>query len=516
MEWLSSICGLTTNLGTPLDDRMTAAILNELKEFAKGTSASPSPQLQRQTLLMLRDTFSVRMAKVKSMMGDREAVGSARIDETGCNHQLLELTKLHTACVQLLQPVRRVPAEVLIEIFCFAIPGPGHPNLDTNQAPLNLSQVCTMWRRIALGVPQLWRYISIGVNGIRHPFKSERHLSTLIHKWVMRAGDMPLSFRLRATEVRDWEQSEFAYAVNNVLTFYAERFVSLDLNAPWILPRTFERFPAGHFQRLETLIFHFYEGLHNDGTIIAFQSIPLLRRVALQASYHDSIKIQFPYRQLTHLTLLNYLTYREWDTIMSSCDSLLCSIARLRRYRGDLYPRKYTLPFLQSLALLFNGPVNPAVLCNLEAPQLRSLRLGTTLPNEPDQWMNTPEGFTRILSSLTHLTLSNSWPLSGWQLRALLFFTPQLLRLDLGVRMPRKSLFGALHLTTESSPTPCFRYSRSWCCILTPTTEATESPPRNTWTRCCRRGYASIPSSVSPSIGTKFNPGQFQIILGST
>ncbi|PBL00203.1 hypothetical protein ARMGADRAFT_896163, partial [Armillaria gallica] len=58
----------------------------------------------------------------------------------------------------LLNPVRRLPADVLIDIFAACLPERTNytDSLDAKSAPWVLSQVCAFWRQTALASTELW------------------------------------------------------------------------------------------------------------------------------------------------------------------------------------------------------------------------------------------------------------------------------------------------------------------------------------------------------------------------
>ncbi|KAK0457480.1 uncharacterized protein EV420DRAFT_1688701 [Desarmillaria tabescens] len=72
---------------------------------------------------------------------------------------------------ELLNPIRRLPEDVLLKIFTACIPtrieemiyaSPGEfDSLDVKNAPWVLSQVCASWRRTTLANPRLWSSISL-------------------------------------------------------------------------------------------------------------------------------------------------------------------------------------------------------------------------------------------------------------------------------------------------------------------------------------------------------------------
>ncbi|KAF8195204.1 hypothetical protein K438DRAFT_1719405, partial [Mycena galopus ATCC 62051] len=66
---------------------------------------------------------------------------------------LHEAIDAHQALVSLL---RRLPEDVIREIFIACLPSSGNPVMNSQEAPLLLTHVCSGWRRIALTTPSLW------------------------------------------------------------------------------------------------------------------------------------------------------------------------------------------------------------------------------------------------------------------------------------------------------------------------------------------------------------------------
>ncbi|KAJ7581575.1 hypothetical protein C8J56DRAFT_1100882, partial [Mycena floridula] len=63
----------------------------------------------------------------------------------------------------LFSPIRRVPLDVLLQIFVKCLPESGKPLMEAAQAPLLLTHVCKAWREIAVGDPELWKSLHIAV-----------------------------------------------------------------------------------------------------------------------------------------------------------------------------------------------------------------------------------------------------------------------------------------------------------------------------------------------------------------
>ncbi|KIK60968.1 hypothetical protein GYMLUDRAFT_139428, partial [Collybiopsis luxurians FD-317 M1] len=57
----------------------------------------------------------------------------------------------------LMSPIRRMPVEILAEIFVHCLPtDPVYAVRDVYQAPLLLITICREWRQVALDNPRLW------------------------------------------------------------------------------------------------------------------------------------------------------------------------------------------------------------------------------------------------------------------------------------------------------------------------------------------------------------------------
>ncbi|KAJ7123246.1 hypothetical protein C8R43DRAFT_43319 [Mycena crocata] len=107
---------------------------------------------------------------------------------------LAEVTHQYRGAISV---VRRVPAELVCEIFAFTMQDVLHtdvnsipPSYEPTQSPWSLASICASWRRAALGYPMLWRFISLSPRWIenRHTHPSCSELKTQL----IRSGDAPL------------------------------------------------------------------------------------------------------------------------------------------------------------------------------------------------------------------------------------------------------------------------------------------------------------------------------------
>ncbi|KIM36437.1 hypothetical protein M413DRAFT_78173, partial [Hebeloma cylindrosporum] len=61
----------------------------------------------------------------------------------------------------LISPARRVPPDVLQEIFIHTLPTTHNALIDPDECPMSLTSICSAWRSVALSTPYLWSTIHI-------------------------------------------------------------------------------------------------------------------------------------------------------------------------------------------------------------------------------------------------------------------------------------------------------------------------------------------------------------------
>lgn len=62
---------------------------------------------------------------------------------------------------KVLSPVRRIPPELVADIFIQSCPETSILPPSADNANLRLSQICSGWRKVALGTPRLWPNVTI-------------------------------------------------------------------------------------------------------------------------------------------------------------------------------------------------------------------------------------------------------------------------------------------------------------------------------------------------------------------
>ena len=100
-------------------------------------------------------------------------------------------------CRALVSTFRRLPDDILSEIFIQCLPQGVYATLSPHDAPILLTHVCNRWRNVAHSTPHLWSSLHIPV----HPDSRFNALSEEamvardehVNRWLLRAGSLPLS-----------------------------------------------------------------------------------------------------------------------------------------------------------------------------------------------------------------------------------------------------------------------------------------------------------------------------------
>ncbi|KAJ7646046.1 hypothetical protein DFH06DRAFT_1210976 [Mycena polygramma] len=159
-------------------------------------------------------------------------------------------------CRSVFSPIRRLPTELLAEIFGMCRP-PGEdimsgitPDKELDRVAkkylLQFSQVCSHWHGVIMGTPMLWSTITLDV--AVWSSTSPKILLDLLTASLDRGGDYPLTMQV-AVDFGDPNE----YYVLNLLSRHSHRWKCVHL---WIDTRSFPSLAGirGHLPLLDTLV----------------------------------------------------------------------------------------------------------------------------------------------------------------------------------------------------------------------------------------------------------------------
>ncbi|KAJ6593215.1 hypothetical protein B0H19DRAFT_1365347 [Mycena capillaripes] len=166
-------------------------------------------------------------------------------------------------CQYTLSPVRRLPSEILTEIFAFFLPGwttsrntpfisslnPVEEELGriANVELMRISQVCPRWHQIIMGTPSLWSVVGLSL-GLWHG-PNQARMMPVLESSLARGGDFPLDLRAQARPL----YSTHALALLPVLAQSSRRWRKVSFTVDYAAHMTAMSMVKDNLPLLETL-----------------------------------------------------------------------------------------------------------------------------------------------------------------------------------------------------------------------------------------------------------------------
>jgi hypothetical protein len=237
----------------------------------------------------------------------------ARIDE-----RIRELSAQRDKIQAYIQPYRalishprRLPVDILREIFIACLPANRNAVMSAWEAPLLLGRICSAWRTIALSTPRLWASLHAPLDYIVET--EPRRLAVI--EWLQRSGAAPLS--LSVCPERGWRNlSSLPPTSEGLLSLFkslaaesATRWRHLDLMNFFNWPGWEDQLAEISTPALESLKFSGRVSLLRN---LDIAKVPSLRAIALHSNDGDEhidefiLEIPLVWSRLTHLTLVYY------------------------------------------------------------------------------------------------------------------------------------------------------------------------------------------------------------------
>ncbi|KAJ7762558.1 hypothetical protein B0H16DRAFT_1368759 [Mycena metata] len=117
----------------------------------------------------------------------------------------------------LISPVRRLPHDIIQEIFVACLPTHRNCVMSAVEAPVLLGRICTSWRSISLSTPRLWACLHIvepscfGLSPAAASLDAKLAQRLDVTKsWLSRSGNCPISISLEGP-LYPWPSTEFPH-----------------------------------------------------------------------------------------------------------------------------------------------------------------------------------------------------------------------------------------------------------------------------------------------------------------
>ncbi|KAF5356528.1 hypothetical protein D9758_008266 [Tetrapyrgos nigripes] len=309
----------------------------------------------------------------------------------------------------LLSPSRRLPVEILSEIFAHCLPRDRNPNCSQSEAPILLGRVCRTWKHVSFSTPSLWASIHIVIPILA----SHSVLRSLIdgrregvEPWLRRSGSLPLSISVFS----EWSSTSLGGSGDNsvperirlLLDCIFQRSnrwhtVQLHLNEDCtsILSKCWPWGGNKELPLLHTFKMGFSSGIwaHQKFEREWLTKAPRLQRLSLRhGDFEGFLDGQSSLAQITHLELqLPSVRLPSIIKGLRQCSHLqsLTVHGLIRCAQRDILPdsiQTISLPSLRSLSIAgricltdYTNPVDVQnIFAYLDAPALRCLRANIT------------------------------------------------------------------------------------------------------------------------------------------
>lgn len=216
-------------------------------------------------------------------------------------------------------PYKRLPPEILIEIFLACLPEHVQLPPSVDEAPLSLTRICSSWRALALNAQELWNKFQVGL--CARPLRNHAAL-TSFQVWLNRCPDRPLSFKVTTAPRAPFPLPGLTHSILPVdlILPYTTRIRKLDMqNISGEQMTSLISLPMGAFPLLEEIdIFlrdsWLYRSLHREEegegeegrqASTAFRGAEKLKKVTLRGfdGTFNPAHLNLPWRQLKVLNI---------------------------------------------------------------------------------------------------------------------------------------------------------------------------------------------------------------------
>ncbi|KAK6996907.1 hypothetical protein R3P38DRAFT_3287217 [Favolaschia claudopus] len=284
----------------------------------------------------------------------------------------------------LISQARRLPQDILGEIFLACLPTGGNAAMSAREAPLLLGHICSSWRAISFAQRRLWASLHIAVETFRSPEGKSG-----VVEWLVRSDPLPVTISVHSRVSNQYP------AALDILIPFASRLTALRLSN--ILSKEFLALASVNSPLLTDVHIDFREEIPpEDGTRILASKIFLgtnIQRIAITSATPRSLipSTDFAWDHITDLCLEGnpVLSLRTRQLGLDTMHSLMQGCSRLQFLRIQVQLTDDTgalsvgapllLSSLRELTIIKSGtkldPLLEYLNNDLRMPQLTKLHL---------------------------------------------------------------------------------------------------------------------------------------------
>lgn len=308
--------------------------------------------------LYIHDTISLARSRIAKLDDDLKAI-TRRFRRK--RNETEQFVKMHQ---RLLSLERRIPKEILSTIFVRCLPDrwpDDFTGLLSKPIPILLSQVCSLWRSVAISTPELWSSIQVDISRDDSESRIE-----WFRTWLSRNGSAPVRLRLRIGPNID---PLYSHPLIPILSSQSDRWQHLQLIAPWasINSLVVVRNRLSSLKSLFILSITGVNGIPDVETLSTFSVAPQLRNVEIGGTLAELIVL--PWNQLESCRFGDVSSAVAFNILVQSLSLVECTM----RLMYPFPPRPvHTLSKLRTLVVGIDQ-ANAGILDCLTLPSLCTL-----------------------------------------------------------------------------------------------------------------------------------------------
>ncbi|KAF4614190.1 hypothetical protein D9613_007582 [Agrocybe pediades] len=275
----------------------------------------------------------------------------------------------------LLAPIRRIPLELLDNIFIHCLPRERFMKPDITEAPISIMGVCRVWRDISINVPELWTSLDLTEKERNLPRRTDPNQcnrTALLDLYFKRAGSrLPLSLCI------DDGPDTVPFNITTTYRKLSHRWQHLKVYQPKC---DYFSFPPGDYSNLETFELVTPTGMHHTSTTDMAKALCLAPRLQQfiwtnQVLHPLHCKLDLKWGRLTRISLNTSINVDQCLTIMSQAKRVThLAFKHISISSATLSNLNIVLPRLKSFVL--HTEYNAAFILNeITAPKLQELVL---------------------------------------------------------------------------------------------------------------------------------------------
>ncbi|KAJ7762482.1 hypothetical protein B0H16DRAFT_1368650 [Mycena metata] len=288
----------------------------------------------------------------------------------------------------LISPARRLPLDIIQEIFIACLPTHRNCVMSASEAPVLLGRICSSWRAISLSTPRLWSSLHIvdpaphgdpiGASAVAD--RVTLRLATT-KMWLARSGHCPLSISLKVGfEHSDDEQPLVTRSpFLQLLVQFAPRWQHIHLVTPPAVLEQIRHLTDADVPMLESVTLDATFTMEDDlNAPLEWESLGMLRGARISSfsfpgSHFVPEHLPLKWHQLTTLSMLG--SWRTWLPVGLESEAILRALSQCPRLQcctlivndeivSEIQSEHpvVELAFLNTLEVHCAGNVNQAIL----------------------------------------------------------------------------------------------------------------------------------------------------------